>query len=242
MPDAMAMLRVKNEARWLERVIRSIQPLCNPIYVFDDHSTDGTQGIAVRLGCILLPSPFEGLDESRDKNYMLNHAYQNGQTGKWVLAIDGDEELEAAGQAKLAGLFLATRFESIGFRVLYLWDSADQVRTDGVYGKFSRPSAFKLRPGLRFVATSHGGHFHCGNVPNQSLENYGPSDVCLLHYGYIDRAERIRKFKWYNTNDPNNEYEDQYRHTVIGDLFPAESRFKHAGPLQLEPLSALVGK
>lgn len=239
MTKLTAMLRVKNEARWLERVIRSIQPLCDPIYLFDDHSTDGTPGIAVRLGCVFMPSPFDGLDESRDKNYILDRVYADGNLGRWILAIDGDEELEEGGQAAIARLVAGTSFESFSFRVLYLWNSPDQVRTDGVYGKFARPSLFRLREGLQFVATSHGGHFHCGNVPLQTLSKLGSSDICLLHYGYMDRAERVRKFEWYNKNDPNNEYEDQYRHTVIGDLLPPETRLKHGGPLTLEPVDAV---
>jgi len=237
MTNMIGMLRVKNEERWLETVIRSMQPLCDPIYVFDDHSTDATRDIALGLDCVVMPSPFEGLDDLRDKNYMLEQLHQDRHAdGTWVLAIDGDEELEEGGQEKLIRLTETTPHESLGLRVLYLWDSPDQIRTDGVYKTFSRPSAFRWREGLQLVPKLHGGDFHCGNVPTRSLEKYGRSEISLLHYGYMDRADRIRKYGWYNANDPNNDYEDQYRHIVIGDLFPAESSFKHGGPLKLEPV------
>jgi hypothetical protein len=58
----------------------------------------------------------------------------------------------------------------------------------------------------------------------------------LLHYGYLHREDRIRKYEWYTQQDPDNQAEDFYRHTVIGDLFPAEIRFRHGGPLKLREL------
>jgi hypothetical protein len=48
--------------------------------------------------------------------------------------------------------------------------------------------------------------------------------------------DRIRKYHYYNTIDPNNEFEDQYRHMVIGDIFPANYAGKWAGPLELAPV------
>jgi glycosyltransferase involved in cell wall biosynthesis len=41
----VGMLRVKNEQRWIARVIESILPLCEYVYILDDHSTDGTPEI-----------------------------------------------------------------------------------------------------------------------------------------------------------------------------------------------------
>jgi hypothetical protein len=47
----IGLLRIKNEARWIARVVRSIQPVCGRILIFDDHSTDGTPEICESLGC-----------------------------------------------------------------------------------------------------------------------------------------------------------------------------------------------
>jgi hypothetical protein len=50
------------------------------------------------------------------------------------------------------------------------------------------------------------------------------------------RSDRLMKYRWYNTTDPNNEREDCYRHMVQGDLpeVPAYLKLKRAGPLRLE--------
>jgi hypothetical protein len=92
---------------------------------------------------------------------------------------------------------------------------------------------------FRFQKTPYGSNFHCSSIPQEMLHCAAPSGGRLLHWGYMDRSDRIRKYEWYNQLDPNNQGEDCYRHMVCGDLFPAEQRFRWAGPLELVPLSAL---
>lgn len=232
----IGMLRVKNEARWIGEVISSIQPHCSQVLVLDDHSTDETPQIAEACGATVFPSPFDGLDESRDKNFLLDRARETGDT--WCLHIDGDEILQAG-----AGDRLRQAMESdagtCSFRVLYLWDSRTRVRVDGIYGKFRRPSMFRLEPQAKFAGTAYGGNFHCGNVP-RNLRNGRTMDLelSLLHLGYMDRGDRIRKWRWYNSCDPNNRNEDCYRHVVQGDVpeVPVSLRLRWAGPLDVRQI------
>jgi glycosyltransferase involved in cell wall biosynthesis len=231
--NVVGLMRVKNEARWIKRSIESIQPVCNAgILVFDDHSTDETREIASGLGVAVFESTFRGLDESRDKNLMLEVIRKDVD---WVVMIDGDEAL-MPGHAEMLRYKMAwseRKVRALAFTVLYLWDREDQIRVDGVYRSMSRVSAF--RPGKeRFEATG-GVNFHCGNCP-QAIQGRAHAGVSLLHFGYLDRADRIRKFDWYNKTDPNNQQEDRYRHMVIGDLFAADSKFRHGGPLELRAL------
>lgn len=224
----IGLLRIKDEFRWIERCVRSIQPVCDRILVLDDHSTDATPEICAALGCAVYRSEFEGLDEARDKSWLLDKV--RGED--WVLMIDGDEMLEPADAPKVYAATLAP-FGAWSFRIAYLWDSEYQVRTDGIYGQFRRPSMFRPRD-HRFVATGRGGNFHCGNVPLGIQHTAQPLDATLLHFGYMHREDRLRKFDWYNEKDPGNVLENEYKHMVIGDRFPPDSRFRHAGPLQLE--------
>ncbi len=228
------MLRIKNEARWIARVIASILPLCERVIVMDDHSDDGTPEICAGFDQVtVLPSPFTGLDEARDKQWLLGHAME--LRPKWILCIDGDEELEPGAADRIGAVLQQSRPCAYSLRVAYLWDSPDQVRTDGVYGRFYRPSLFYASPASHFCSTGNGGNFHCGNVPWSGI----PARILnatLLHYGYMERADRIRKYEWYNQRDPGNRCEDFYRHMVVGDLFPADATFRHGGPLTLEAL------
>jgi glycosyltransferase involved in cell wall biosynthesis len=229
-----AMLRVRNESRWLPEVLTSIAPLCSEIHLLDDHSTDDTADIARSHGAIVYSSPFEGLDETRDKNWLLDQAMTGNP--QWLLMIDGDEILEPGGAERLCEYVERGHIMCLSMRVLYLWDRRDQYRADGVYGRFWRPSMWRTFPGQRFRSTRNGGNFHCGNTPHMPAHRATRADVALLHTGYMLREDRVRKYEWYRQMDPANRGEDEYRHVVIGDVFPAESRFRWAGPLELRAL------
>jgi len=243
-----AVLRVRNESRWIERVIRSLQPLCGRIHVLDDHSDDGTPSICGTIpGVVVYNSQFEGLDESRDRDFLLDRVCDSvvpwdihGEGPHVVCAIDGDEILAPGGQDALrravdAGGYVWTP------RIKYLWDSDDQWRSDGVYRNFRRPSFFRLiNRQFRYQRTQwgDGANFHCSSIPQELLHHSIHIDADLLHLGYRDREDRMRKYQWYNSIDPNNAGEDCYRHCIQGDVpeIPVSARLKHAGPLVLEAI------
>lgn len=233
----IGLLRVKNEARWIERVVASILPVCKRVVVLDDHSTDGTPELCEALGCEVLRSSFEGINETRDKDFLLAHLWRTGASeGDGCLMIDGDEALHSDDLPALRAA--AARGVVCGsMHIVYLWNREDRVRVDRWYREFRRPSFFRLiHRDLTFRRTEYGGNFHCSSAPAQLLGSIEPLAVRLLHYGYLHAADRVRKYHWYNSVDPNNELEDRYRHMVIGDLFPANSSFRWAGPLELEAL------
>lgn len=230
-------MRVKNEARWIRRAVESILPLCQRVVVFDDHSEDATPEILKSIERVeLIPSPYDGLDEARDKNLLLDHVRAEAD---WVLMIDGDEillEHEPLRAAMGSGVIRKNSdAQCISLRVLYAWDREDQIRVDGVYGNFRRQSVF--RPGTSRFHSRGAANFHCGNVPVGLRASTAYVESALLHLGYLYPSDRVRKYEWYRQNDPGNTAEDEYRHMVIGDVFPADSRFKWGGPLDLRPLS-----
>lgn len=246
----VGMLRIKNEARWIERCIGSILPICSEIFILDDHSTDGTPEICKAIPKVaLFESPFEGLNEVRDKNYLLERV--ESSQPDWIVAIDGDEMLAPQSVEKLSSMVSDCRTPSISPRILYLWNSEDQVRMDGVYHDFHRESIFRPN-GARFIETRNGANFHCGNVPlEQRQRRQVVNDVVLLHFGYMRREDRLRKWEFYNANDPKNRCEGYdsrypnrrtYPHMVQGDVpeVPADVRLMHAGPLKIRPLAEVL--
>lgn len=210
-------MRIKNEAKHIGEVLTRALALCERALVFDDHSTDDTAAICRAFGerVTVIPSPFEGLDEARDKNYLLKQVIALGAA--WVLWIDGDEALELSGPDKIrAALQQARDAAAFSLRIAYVWDDPEHVRVDGIFGRFTRPSLFRLRgqplARLAFPTTGFGGNFHCGNVPQGLLGRTVELDVRLKHYGYMLAEQRQAKYTWYTTIDPNNEAEDNYRH------------------------------
>lgn len=244
------MLRIKNEERWIEAVLHSIAPICEHIFVFDDHSSDGTAAICKSFpGVTLYRSRFRKLDESRDKNFLLDnimmevpreHRLGNPDSPYWALAIDGDEVLEKNGAALIQGtLDSSDGTHAYKLPIRYLWGGLDRVRTDGVYGTFARPSLFRLfNPAWKFQVTPFPGNLHCASIPQELLHHaHGTCPARLWHFGYMEREDRLRKYELYNAVDPGNKGEDYYRHMVQGDVpaVPARARLKWAGPLATEP-------
>jgi len=244
------MMRVKNEARWIQHTIDSVRDLCGDlIFVMEDGSTDNTRAICEAAGVVVLPSPFDGmgLDESRDKDWLLQEVIARCHPD-WILMPDGDEELEAGGCEKIRRVLETNPpCDCFALRFLYFWDSIDQVRLDGVYGRMARQSLFRADSSFRFKSfysegeTPNQNHvgLHTSNAPGLGGKVF-PLNVALFHYGYLHREDRIQKYRWLISLDPHNEGEDFYRHCVQGDLpeFPADAEFKHGGPLVLQKLPA----
>lgn len=254
------MLRIKNEARWIVRVLNSILPLCERIFILDDHSTDGTPEFCEQLDprITVMRSEFDDcFDESRDREQLLSrvmgsvsdiHLRGNEKSPFWALAIDGDEILDQSASEPIKAT-LGGPTHAYKLPIRYLWDSdmsifdygvgMRRVRVDGVYKTFARPSVFRLfNRDFRFQRTPWGGNFHCSSIPQQLLHHaHGTIESApLWHLGYNSKWDRIRKYEWYNRMDPNNASEDSYRHMVQGDIpeIAPDARLMHAGPLRLE--------
>ena len=257
------LLRVKNESRWISRVLHALQPLCAHILLLDDHSTDPTPQIAAMAGAEVIHSTFEGLDESRDKDYLQRELYRRYgpfRIGRdWALMIDGDEALDPASIPLLAQAVNQGSDCAYSLRILYLWNGEDQIRTDGVYARFRRPSLYPLGPvaeGFSVGRVGRGG-FHCCSIPRRYFGYSRHCEAALLHFGYLDREMRLRKWDWYNAVDPHNVVEDHYRHMIQGDVdrracswcaqngrehiisIPNE-KLRHAGPVVLETYDAEI--
>jgi glycosyltransferase involved in cell wall biosynthesis len=259
-PLVSAMLRIKNESRWIRDVLKPIHPLCNRVFIMDDHSTDNTAEVCREFPrVVLFESPFDSLDESRDKNWLYDRIleypeYENWQWPNWLICIDGDEVLQREDIPRLLMLLAGNREndDALAYRlqIIYLWGSENLRRIDGVYANFARPSIFKIfNPSFRFQKTpwGNGANFHCSSIPQELLYLAKPTDIRLIHLGYMTPEDRMRKWKWYNQIDPRNVSEGfdsahpergSYPHIVQGDIpeVPAHVRLMHAGPLQLEAI------
>lgn len=245
------MMRVKNEARWIERCVNSYIALAGEnVFVMDDESTDGTLEILQRLGVNVYRDPFAGepLDETRDKDWLLSQV-KAACDPDWILCVDGDEELEPDGPEMIRRVLSANpRADVFCLGFLFLWDRVDQFRIDGRYSGIARESLFRAKAGIHFKSyyeardgadpKCHVG-LHCGNAP-VSVGRKSSLAVNLLHYGYLFREDRVRKYRWYRQIDPENPWEDNYQHMVIGDLpeLPADAVTKFGGPLKLSKLTS----
>ncbi len=217
--NVIGVMRVKNEGRWIKQSIESQLDLCSEVIVLDDHSTDSTRDIVLSFGerCRLITSTFEGVNEGRDKRLLLSAVLAIDPD--WVLWIDGDEVLEKNGPELLLREMAFPDNAWYTLPVLYFWDSENTFRVDGCYANFHRRSFFRVRgqdhAALHFPVGTGEAELHGGGNCPQGLVGQGHiSQARIKHYGYLDEAERQRKYDWYNKVDPNNESEDCYRHII----------------------------
>ncbi len=178
------------------------------------------------------------VSEIRDKNMLWE--YVKAQcTFKHVLCVDGDEMLSLAAirhfDEAVANLEWGADMIAIPF--VYLWNDERTQRVDGIYGKAADDLARLRFPRLftimrvdpydlfemRFAWMGHRqgrkvlGGFHCGSVPQENFvpKTSGPVfPYPIIHFGYMDRSERQRKFEWYNKIDPGNQFEGEYKHMI----------------------------
>ena len=221
------MMRVKNEEKYLARALKPLVEVCDSVFILDDHSRDNTVDIIRSTErCISIGSPFTGLNEARDKTFLLDFIVRSQLEKKdltpdsphWVICVDGDEEICWSDIGKLV-LTDPRHNISYSFQILTLYDAPDQIRVDGPYAKLLRPSMFRLiKPGMVFKSTAqHGGGLHCSNVPADigfAVRTHEPEPVRVKHYGYMKKEAREKKYKFYVENDPG--YESWYRGECFG--------------------------
>lgn len=84
-----AIILTKNEAKHIERCIRSITDVCDDILVVDSFSTDDTCALAERLGAKVVKHKFE--NQAKQFNWAIDTLEISGD---WIWRIDADEYIE----------------------------------------------------------------------------------------------------------------------------------------------------
>ena len=183
----------------------------------------------------------ETVNEVRDKNVLWFFAKAHVDFDH-VLCLDGDEILSKQAVSEFGRVWklLNDGTDVVSLPFLYLWNDEAQRRVDGIYGDdadgqpvirhariftVQRLTADELYD--TYFAWDQAGCFHCGSIPATRGERaagqrggQGRSGICLplpvMHMGYLEDAERRRKFEFYNRLDPHNRSEGEYRH-IIGE-------------------------
>lgn len=168
-----------------------------------------------------LMSPFQKtVDEVRDKNHLWD--YVCGLSFRHVLCLDGDEMLSLSALKDFPAAI--HQLEQGGASVIvmpfvYLWNTEQQRRIDGVYRDIRHARLFTVDRApdyrhARFVGHGRAG-FHCGSIPERlNVRHVDMPSMLVVHMGYIDEALRQRKLQFYNALDPGNEGEGHYKHVV----------------------------
>jgi glycosyltransferase involved in cell wall biosynthesis len=177
-----AVLITKDEARNVERCLRSLDGVADEVVVVDSGSTDGTVELCERLGARVARRPWAGFGPQKNAGNAL-------AANEWVLSIDADEALDdelraailAAKAGGLSGAYALSRLNwYYGRFVRHGFEYPDRKvrlfpRSRASWDEQPVHESLRLEPGL--AVTRLGGH--------------------LLHYTYLRLEEHVLKANRY---------------------------------------------
>jgi tetratricopeptide (TPR) repeat protein len=193
---------VKDGASVLARCLQSVAPFVDRIIVGDTGSTDDSATIARGFGAEVVSIPWEQ-DFSRARNRVLEH-----RKCDWILVLDADEMLDAAGGARISKLIDShIAFAYHNPRWNYMRDMNARLgfqtaKPNPVTFEESRPyPAYVPLPTTRLFR-SHPGIYYEGCVHETITKRLaalnlatGRADFVVHHFGHAEDAETDRQKK-----------------------------------------------
>jgi glycosyltransferase involved in cell wall biosynthesis len=188
----LGLMRVRNEARWLEACLRA-QWFCDHIIVLDDNSTDETAAICEEFGSsVTLISKYydHGYEEGPDRENLA--ALARNYRPEWICSMDGDEVLLEDTWDKIQPALNDLSVPAIDVLNLHLWNNKYTVRVDGNWKEQHRQRFWRFKQGPLTYTKDH-----C-SIPNEITERpFARLGVKMLHYGNIFAADRRRRYDRY---------------------------------------------
>jgi GT2 family glycosyltransferase/tetratricopeptide (TPR) repeat protein len=122
----------------------------------------------------------------------------------WMVTLDHDEffeeKIDRAFLQRLANTPIPGCYAFIG-RWIHLWNSPQTFHVS--YPPANGTFMVKILPNMRHFKGSPGTSLHCSRMPNIPAVSTAPTNVHVIHYGYLDPARREEKRQYYEKMDPN---------------------------------------
>jgi tetratricopeptide (TPR) repeat protein len=213
-----AALIVRNEERFLEACLRSLDGRVDEIVVVDTGSTDRSPEIASGLGARLVRRPWDD-DFSAARNASVDAAL-----GKWILYIDADEQVVAFDRGAVERDLADPRCACYTVR----------LRPRAGYTRYREHRLFRNRPDLRFHGVIHESLIPAlAALREREGLRIGASAVALEHYGYAEpKAKAARDLPLLRARlrtEPGHVYSWAHLGTTLaaqGDLVGAEAAWR----------------
>lgn len=188
----------KNEEKYLEQCLRSVEDIVDEIIIVDTGSTDKTKEIAKKFNAKIFD--FKWIDDfSAARNESIKHA-----TKDWILVLDADEVLDDEGRKAIkelvnkkevdAYLLLQKNYANDTSIAGFVNEEHKKNNTTyaGWYGSFIA-RLFRNKKGYKFEGTVH-------ELVEPSIERQNgkiaATNIALHHYGNAD-LNTIKKKKQY---------------------------------------------
>ena len=173
----------KNEESLVGRCLDSVKAVADEMIVVDTGSTDRTAAIAREFGATVVPFDFTVVDFARARNLAIERA-----RGNWILMLDADETLEAAGASMVSEFVADERNAGYFLERVNRSSESEKPFTDFVVRLFPN------RPHVRYRGRVH-------ETVDASIVAGGgkliQSTIRIDHRFRADADTRRRKNRWY---------------------------------------------
>lgn len=208
MPTLSLCMIVKNEERFLEQCLLSVQGLVDEIIIVDTGSTDKTVDIARRFTEKVYA--FQWCDDfAAARNESLKQA-----TGDWIFVLDADEAIAEQDHALIRKLILSAPATVSGF--ILTQRNYFKSKGDVVYGSFSGLKVHEAGDGRGFITAEGDSYFE-----SKEMAGWLPTPIVRLF-----RKEQNIAF--------SGRVHEDITPSLVGEIIESSIPIHHYGKLDLE--------
>jgi glycosyltransferase involved in cell wall biosynthesis len=223
----LALLSARDEMRFLPGLMANLAPHVDGIVALDDGSTDGSgeylEGRPEVVELLRSGPGRTGWDELGNHRALLAAALR--RRADWVLCIDADERVEREFRRRAEAVIAAGEplgHQAYAVRLRELWDSPDQYRADGIWGRKAVARLFRALPDHEFDERP----MHAVKAPLQGKVDgeFPLADLELFHLRMIDREDRDARRRRYEEADPEARWQPGIGYAYLTDERDLELR------------------
>jgi len=202
-PMVVGCTRIKNGERYVDRWVHDMLGMCDALCILDDGSTDKTveklSTWAKQHTNIFLHLQ-KNLSRNGGRDCITLYKMAASLKADWIFAPDVDEFVDMEDISLFSQLIVRNQEDILGwtFPFFYYWDSEQQYRTDGDYYRCHVIRLFKYDEKL--LPENQIAHSQLCPV-GVDRRRIRSAPVRIVHYGYMDSAERQTKFEYYTGRD-----------------------------------------
>lgn len=217
----LAIVAVRDEARFLAGFLANVAPHVDGIVALDDGSTDGSRDLLEAhpdvVEVLQVPAGRPAWDEVGNHRRLVAAALCHEP--EWLLALDADERLERDFRPRAERVIrrgAPLGFDTVSLKLRDLWGSRDRYRVDGVWGRKRPERLFRARPDHAFDDQP----LHACKAPLQARRLRGKApvaDLLLYHLRMVEPADRLARRRRYERADPGARWQPDYGYAYLTD-------------------------
>ncbi|MEH1740142.1 glycosyltransferase family 2 protein [Fusobacterium varium] len=220
-----AAIMTFNEERNLERTLKALADICDEIVIVDSGSTDKTKEIAEKYEARFIYQPWLGYGKQR------NAAIDNC-SGKWILAVDADEELSPELKQKITEIINGNEDKKV-YEINRLSVCFGKKIKHGGWG-----TSYAVRLFLKTAGRFNDNTVHESFVTQEKIFKIKEN---IYHHSYLTLEDYFSKFNRYTTEGALEYYKKGKKASIGQVVFNPMYKFIRMYIIRLGFLDGIEG-